>query len=54
MLFKAQSLCSSFGGEHVGVYRVGDLVHISLLVGLTLLVAAAHARDAPPECRSED
>jgi hypothetical protein len=33
----------------VGVYRVGDLVHVVLLVGLmSLLLAMLKARDAAP------
>jgi hypothetical protein len=42
----------------VGVYRVGDLVHVFLLVGLRLLLLAMlKARDAalrPPNAPTED
>ena len=42
----------------VGVYRVGDLVHVFLLVGLMLLLLAMlKARDAPlrpPDSPTED
>ena len=42
----------------VGVYRVGDLVHVFLLVGLmVLLLAMLKARDAalrPPNPPTED
>ena len=42
----------------VGVYRVGDLAHIFLLIGLMLLLLAMlKARDAalrPPGPRTED
>ena len=42
----------------VGVYRVGDLVHVFLLVGLMLLLLAMRkARDAalrPPNPPTED
>jgi hypothetical protein len=42
----------------VGVYRVGDLVHVFLLVGLMLLLLAMlKARDAalrPPNAPTED
>ena len=40
-----------------GVYRVGDLTHVFLLVGLMLLLAVLKAREAAlwrPESRNND
>jgi hypothetical protein len=59
MLFKAAFvLLAIWLLGMVGAYRVGDLVHVFLLVGLMLLLLAAlKARDAalrPPNPPTED
>lgn len=59
MLFKtAIGLLAIWLVGMVGVYRVGDLVHVFLLVGLMLLLLAMlKARDAglrPPNPPTED
>ena len=59
MLFKAAiALLAMWLLGMVGVYRVGDLVHVFLLVGLMLLLLAMlKARDAalrPPNPPTED
>jgi hypothetical membrane protein len=59
MLFKAALvLLATWLLGLVGVYRVGDLVHVFLLVGLMLLLLAMlKARDAalrPPNPPTED
>ena len=59
MLFKAAIvLLAIWMLGVVGVYRVGDLVHVFLLVGLMLLLLAMlKARDAalrPPNPPTED
>ena len=59
MLFKASFvLLSIWLLGLVGVYRLGDLVHVFLLVGLMLLLLAMlKARDAalrPPNPPTED
>ena len=59
MLFKAAIvLLAIWLLGMVGVYRVGDLVHVFLLVGLMLLLLAMlKARDAalrPPSPPTED
>ena len=61
MLFKAAIALLAIwllGCDMVGVYRVGDLVHVFLLVGLMLLLLAMlKARDAalrPPSPPTED
>ena len=59
MLFKAAVvLLAIWLLGMVGVYRVGDLVHVFLLVGLMLLLLAMlKARDAalrPPNPPTED
>jgi len=59
MLFKASLvLLAIWLLGVVGVYRVGELVHVSLLVGLMLLLLAMlKARDAalrPPNPPTED
>ena len=59
MLFKAAiALLAIWLLGMVGVYRVGDLVHIFLLIGLMLLLLAMlKARDAalrPPDPPTED
>ncbi len=59
MLFKASCvLLAIWLLGLVGVYRVGDLVHVFLLVGLmSLLLAMLKARDAalrPPHRPTED
>ena len=59
MLFKAAfALLAIWLLGMVGVYRVGDLVHVFLLVGLMLLLLAMlKARDAalrPPGPPTED
>ena len=58
MLFKAALVLAIWLLGMVGVYRVGDLVQVFLLVELMLLLLAMlKARDAtlrPPIPRSED
>ena len=59
MLFKAAfALLAIWLLDMVGVYRVGDLAHVFLLVGgMYLLLAVLKARDAalrPPTPPTED